>query len=113
MSNWLIFIGFMIATYICISMIGMLTGSGAATWHQAALRGLSPAVIFLSIFGNILFGTGLFFGFGQSSHAISISIAIGIIVSFIFGVVVLGATFTAVKAVGLALIIGGVYFLAI
>ncbi len=111
MVYWISFIVLTAIMYICISLVGRFTG-GEATSVWQSLRGLiSPPVLGLILASNALYAIAIYYGFIVTSNALSISIALGVLVSFIYSCVFLGAPLTLLKGVGVVLVIIGIFLL--
>jgi multidrug transporter EmrE-like cation transporter len=63
--------------------------------------------------GNMFFGLGLYYGFGLTRFAIPAAIAMGVVVSFVYSVALLGVQVTLLKIIGAAVVILGVVVLAL
>ena|SRR3989344_2125324 len=106
----LFFISGVIA-YTLISFFGQITGGGAKTIVEVVRAVLKPLPLLLLVVGNIFFAMTVFAGFKVTQFAIPAAIALGAAVSFFYSVLVLGGTVTALKVLGVVLILVGIFFL--
>ncbi len=110
--NWIYFFVLGVCAYIGISYFAQLTGGGSTTALQAAIASLKPIPILILIVANVFFALAIFFGFKNTKLAIPAVLAIGVITSSVYSVVILGASFSFMELVGVALILVGIFFLA-
>ena len=109
--NWLLTILLSIFAYTLYSYYGMRT-AGATTATAAAFEMVRSWMSFGLIFmGTIGFSLALFYGSKASEFAVTVVIAIGVVVSFAFSAIVGGGLVGMGNLVGLALILGGIYLL--
>ena len=109
--HWLYFVFLSILGYICISIFGRLVGPSSTSFVNAVLSTFKPLPLVVVMLGNAALGGALYFGFLATQSAIPIAISIGVVTSFVFSVTVVGAQITAVKLLGVTLIIIGIYLL--
>lgn len=109
--NWLLTILLSIFAYTLYSYYGMRTAS-ANSAISAAFEMVRSWQSFGAIFlGTIGFSLALFYGNKASAFAVTVVIAIGVIVSFAFSWKVGGIQVGMGNLVGLGLIVGGIYLL--
>lgn len=109
--NWLLTVLFTIVAYTLFSYFGMRT-AGSSTALRAGLAPLTDWLNFALIMsGTVGFSLALFFGAKASAFAVTVVIALGVVVSFLFAAFVGGSGVTFFHAAGLALILSGVAFL--
>ena len=108
---WLYFVVLIVVMYICIAIIGKVTGGSADSVLGSVKLLFTPLVIFLIFLANTLFAIGIYFGFIVSNNALPISIAIGVVTSYMYSVVTLGVSVTTAKLLGVFLVIIGIYLL--
>jgi uncharacterized membrane protein len=114
MLHWATFVTFGIFSYTLISLFAQLVGDKPFTSTYAAFIGgfaIIPALVLLA--SNPFYAVALYHGFAISRFAIPMLIAIGVITSFLYSLVFLGATFTFTKLAGLVVICAGIALLAI
>lgn len=109
--NWLLTIVFSIVAYTLFSWFG-LRSAGAASWQRASTTAFTDWFNFALIMsGTVGFSLALFFAAKASAFAVTVVIALGVIVSFAFGAIVGGSTATFTHAGGLVLILVGIALL--
>lgn len=109
--NWLLTVLFAIVAYTLFSYFGLRTAE-ASTAQRAALGAFTNGLNFALIMaGTMGFSLALFFGTKASSFAVTVVIALGVVVSFAFGAIVGGGSVTPAHAAGIALILTGVALL--
>lgn len=102
---------FSVLAYVCISLFGQMTGSGASTLWGAALSALRPLPLLILVAGNVFFSMAVYSGLAWTRFAIPAALALGVITSFIYSALFLGGTVTLLKLAGVALILCGIFFL--
>ena len=108
---WVYFITLIAVMYVSISFFAQFTGDDSAGPVESLKRLLTPTALGLLIVTNVLFVVGIYFGFLVSANAIPISIAVGIIVSYIYSVLVLAVPLSLLHVIGIVLIMAGIYLL--
>jgi drug/metabolite transporter (DMT)-like permease len=98
-------------TYFLLSLFGQMTGGSAHTFLESIRAVLRPLPLALLLISNLFFASALYVGFKFTPYAIPSAIAIGVIASFLYSILFLGATVTWLKIVGVILIVGGIYLL--
>lgn len=111
--QWLLFIASVVVAYIGISWFGQMTGASSTSPLSALLTAIRPIPIIIVVVSNAFFGLGLYYGFGITRFALPATIAMGVVTSFIYSVIILGAEVTLVKLAGAAVVILGVVILAL
>ena len=111
MVYWIAFILLTAVMYICISLIGRFTG-GEATSVFGSVRSLfSLPILGLVLASNVIYAISIYYGFIVTENALPISIALGVLLSFVYSLIFIGTTLTLVKVVGVTLIIVGIFLL--
>ena len=109
--NWILTVVFSIVAYTLFSFFGLRT-AGSLSATRAALAPVTDLVNFsLIMSGTVGFSLALFFGAKASAFALTVVIALGVVVSFAFAAVVGGATPKAIHGGGIALILVGIALL--
>jgi len=111
MIHWMYFILIISLMYICIATIGRITGGESLSAVASVRQLFTPLLIFVMILANTLFAVGIYYGFIVSSNALPVSVVIGIVVTFIYSVLVMGVSVTAAKILGIAFVLVGIYLL--
>ena len=111
MTHWILFILLSFITYLCISLVGYFSNNASKNVFDAIATLLDIKIITLIILSNIFFVSALYYGFLETSFAITIAISIGVISSFIFSVFAYGVQVSLMHIVGVVFIIGGIYVL--
>lgn len=106
-----IFFVFSFVTYLLIALFGHLTGGNPGSFWQAVVAVFKPIPLLIILISNLSFAMALWYGFKLTPYAIPASIAIGILASFAYSVVVLHAVVTPMKLFAIALILIGIYLL--
>lgn len=112
-TQWALFILVVIIAYSGISWFAQLSGGASVSAIGAFLSTLRPLPLIIVTVANMFFGLGLYYGFGVTRFAIPVAVSIGVITSFAFSVLILGAQVTLVKLGGVALVICGVILLSL
>ena len=111
MTNWLLTTAFAIVAYTLFSYFGQRTAS-SETALRAALAPISDWLNFALIMtGTVGFSLALFFGAKASAFAVTVVIALGVVVSFAFAALIGGSAATLSHGAGIALILAGVALL--
>lgn len=111
MLNWILFFFASVASYICIAVLGQLTGSNHATVGSAVLSLFKPIPFALLILGNIFWVAAVYYGFLNTRSAIPAVIAIGVITDFIYSVIFLNDPITFTHILGIIVIFVGIYLI--
>lgn len=111
--SWILFVTCAIVGYIGIAWFAQLSGGSSHTALEAFISAIKPFPLLVATIANMFFGLGLYYGFGVTRFAIPAAISIGVITSFVFSLVFLGAQITLTKAFGILVIIAGVALLAL
>src|SRR6516162_457562 len=91
---WVLFVATGILSYVLLSLFGQLTGGSVNSAISAFLAAFKPIPLVVLIIGNALWGMAIFFGLQNTKYAIPAVIALGIITSFFYSVIVLENTVT-------------------
>ena len=111
MWNWVLTIAFAIVAYTLFSYFGQRVG-GSATALRAAAGPFTDWLNFgLIVSGTVAFSLALFYGGRASAFAVTVVIALGVVVSFAFAALVGGVTVKPFHVGGIALILSGIAFL--
>jgi multidrug transporter EmrE-like cation transporter len=91
----------------------LVSSAAAAATLRLALfwRCSSRSRFVLLIIGNALWGVAVYFGLQNTKYAIPEVIALGIITSFLYSVIVFEDPVTWWRLLGLGLVILGIYFI--
>lgn len=111
--QWVFFVVSVVVAYTGISWFGQMTAEFGTTPVTSFLAAIRPVPLFIVTVANMFFGLGLYYGFGLTRFALPATIALGVITSFVFSAVVLGAQVTLMKLVGVLVVILGVVILAL
>lgn len=111
MANWVAFVVFGVLAYLFISMFGHLGGGNSPSAMSAAMATFRPIPFLLLVAGNLLWGVAVFFGFRVTNHAIPVAIAVGLVVSTLYSIVVLESTATLLRVLGLIVVVLGIYLI--
>ncbi len=111
MLNWAMFAITGILAYVFLSMFGHLGGGSGTSALGAVLATFKPLPFVLLVLGNTLWGVSVFFGLQNTGYAIPASIALGIITSFLYSVIVFDAPVTLIRVLGLCIVLCGIYLL--
>lgn len=110
--NWILFFVIGVLAYIGISLMGQLSGGAANSALQAGFGILKPYALIALLLGNGLWGVALYFGLQQTKAAIPALIAVGVITGFVYSAIFLETEVTALRLLGLAAVLLGIYLLA-
>ena len=109
--HWILTIVATVVAYTLFSYFGVRTGS-SDTLAKAAFAPVSNPIDFsLIVFGSSGFGIATYFALKTSPFAVTLVIAIGLIVSFLFSVLVVSAEATPQRLIGLVVVMAGVWLL--
>ena len=109
--NWLLTVILTIVAYSLYSYFGLRV-AGSETALRAGLAPLTSWINFgIVMLGTIAFSLALFFGAKASAFAVTVVIALGVVVSFAFSIVVGGSSAGVIHGAGIALILVGVALL--
>ena len=109
--NWVLAIIATIVSYTVFSYFGLRTGE-AASFKYALIAPFSNLLnLCLVLIGSAGFGVATFYGLKSSPYAITAVISIGLIVSFVFSSFFADGKVTAMRLLGLGIIIIGVWLL--
>lgn len=109
--NWLLTVVFSVVAYTLYSYFGLRT-AGSSTAGQAAVAVFTDWLNFgLIMVGTVGFSLALFFGTQASAFAVTVVIALGVVVSFAFAAFVGGSQVTLLHGGGIALILAGIALL--
>ena len=101
-----------IVAYTGISYFGQLSGEVKGGALAAFFSTVRPLPLLVVTLANMFFGLALYYGFSITRYAIPATISIGVITSFVYSVLFLGASVTVTKLVGVALVILGIVALS-
>lgn len=107
--NWIFFLSFVSAAYVGISYVGQMTGGESTSAGNSAMRLFKPSIFIPMVLANAAFSASLYYGFLATSTALTVAVSVGVIVSFVYSVIVVGATISAAKLLGVGFILVGVY----
>jgi hypothetical protein len=110
---WVLFVVLMIVGYTGISWFAQLSGGTSQSAFDAFLSAVRPFPLLVVTVANMFFALGIYYGFSVTRFAIPAAISIGVLTSFVYSVVVLGAQVTLTKVAGVAIVILGVAVLAL
>jgi multidrug transporter EmrE-like cation transporter len=109
--NWLLFAVTGVVAYVLLSLFGQLGGGSSNSAVGAFLAAFKPIPFVLLIIGNALWGVAVYFGLQNTKYAIPAVIALGIITSFLYSLIVFENPVTWWRLLGLGLLILGIYFI--
>jgi drug/metabolite transporter (DMT)-like permease len=113
MLNWIIFTISGIVAYIFISYFAQITGGAhPKNSFDAFMSGLHPLAVIVIVFSNLFFALAVYHGFIISRFSISMIVALGVLVTFVYSVLVLGAQVTPIKLCGVAAVLTGIALLS-
>ena len=98
-------------TYTLFSWFGQLTGGGPGNLKEDVLSIFKPFPLLILLIGNAFFAGALSVGFSFSKDAIPMAIAVGVIASFTYSALFLGANVTWIRILGVAFVLVGIYLL--
>lgn len=111
--QWFFFVVLIVIAYTGISWFGQMTAEYGTTPLSSFFAAIRPIPLLVVTIANMFFGLGLYYGFGLTRFALPATIALGVITSFVFSIVILGAQVTLMKIAGLLVVIVGVVILAL
>ena len=103
---WTVF--FSIVAYTLYSYFGQRVGGSETALHAATVPFTDWVNLGLILSGTVAFSLALFFGGRASTYAVTVVIALGVVVSFVFAALVGGAAVKPMHMGGLALILSGI-----
>jgi multidrug transporter EmrE-like cation transporter len=109
--NWLLFAVTGVVAYVLLSLFGQLGGGSSNSAVGAFLAAFKPIPFVLLIIGNALWGVAVYFGLQNTKYAIPAVIALGIITSFLYSLIVFENPVTWWRLLDLGLVILGIYFI--
>lgn len=110
--NWFLFAVLGALAYVGFSIMGQFSDTAARSWFEAAANlFIKPPVLAALIIGNALWVVALYYGLRESKDAIPMLVAVGVIASFAYSAVFLGAEVTPLHIAGLTLVLLGIYLL--
>ena len=109
--NWIIFIFLSIVAYTLISFFATVTAGGATSPLGALKNVFTPLGLFLLIIANAIYGVAIYYGFTSTKLAIPIALAIGALTAWFYSLIFLDKVFELNDALGLVLVIVGIFFL--
>jgi drug/metabolite transporter (DMT)-like permease len=107
----LLFFVFSFIAYTLISWFGQLTGGSPGNLREDVLEVFKPIPLLILLVSNAFFAAGLSFGFTFSKDAIPMAVAVGVIASFVYSALFLGANITWLKILGVVFVLVGIYLL--
>jgi len=113
MAQWVFFVAAAVVAYLGISWFAQLSGGSSTSALSAFFSTIKPIPLLIVTAANMFFGLALFYGFGLTRFAVPATIAIGVLTSFVYSIVFLGAEVTAVKLAGVLIVIVGIIVLAL
>ena len=111
--QWILFAVLTIIAYGGISWFAQLSGGSSTSALGAFFSAIKPFPLFVVTVANMFFGLALYYGFSVTRFAIPAAISLGVITSFAFSAIVLGAPVTLTKLVGAGIVIVGVIVMAL
>ena len=111
MLHWILLFSLSVVTYLCISFVGYLTNSATTNVFNAIQKLFDIKILLLILVSNIFFVSALYYGFLETSFAITIAIVIGVITSFVFSAMMYGMHVTFLHVLGIVFILAGIYLL--
>lgn len=111
--QWILFFGTAIVTYIGISLFAQFSGGNSSSALQAFFSAIRPLPLAILIIANMFFALAIYYGFSITRYAVPIALAIGAMTSFLYSVVVLGTSVSALKVIGIIAIVTGIVLLGL
>ena len=109
--NWILAIVATIVSYTLFSYYGLRRGE-VASFKYALIAPVSNLINFgLVIIGSAGFGVATYYAFKSSPYAITSVISVGLIVSFVFSSLFADGEITALRIIGLGVIILGIWLI--
>lgn len=112
MLNWILFLILAIITYILFSVYGQISSAAGVSASDAVLKMFKLIPFIVMIAANIFWTAALYYGFLGTRFALSVLFASGVVLSFFYSAIFLGAVITFTKAAGIAFVLLGIYLLA-
>ena len=106
--NWSWTVFFAIVAYTFYSYFGLRVGASPTAWRAATVPFTDWVNLSVILAGTVAFSLALFFGGRASAFAVTVVIALGVVVSFGFAAVVGGVAVKPLHLGGLALILSGI-----
>jgi hypothetical protein len=113
MLQWIAFVGLMIIGYTGISWFAQLSGGSSDSALSAFLSAIRPFPLLVVTVANMFFALGLYYGFGLTRFAIPAAVSLGMLTSFAYSVIILGAPVTLTKLAGVGVVIIGVILITL
>ena len=111
MINWFIFVALSIVAYTLISIFADVTASDTDGALQALKNVFTPLGLLLVLIANAIYGVAIYYGFTSTKLAIPIALAIGALTAWFYSLIFLGKVFELNDALGLVLVIVGIFLL--
>lgn len=109
--HWIYFIGLAVVGYIGIAFFNRMVGGETQSFYEAITVAFRPLPLIVMIAANVILGGAVYFGFLATSSAIPIMLSVGVVVTFLYSVLLFGVGVTITKLFGIGLIILGIYLL--
>lgn len=111
--HWIGFIVSGLIAYIFIAVFAQITGgSNPKNSWDAFWMGIQPLPVVIIVFSNMFFALGVYHGFAITRFSIPMMVALGVITTFAYSLVVLGAKITLLKVAGILSVILGIALLS-
>jgi drug/metabolite transporter (DMT)-like permease len=110
--NWLRFGVLGAVAYVGIALMGYLGAGPADTVWQVIRNAYQPRVVALMLAANGLWIVAVYYGRRETDAATSMLVALGVVVIFVFYALLLGTKLTALKVLGVVLVLAGIYCLS-
>jgi hypothetical protein len=111
--QWFAFFITTTIAYCGIAVFAQMTGGGSTGALQAFLAIFRPIPFFVILIANMLFSVGVYYGFTVTRYTIPIATAVGVVTTYLYSIIVLGASVSALKIIGIAAIIIGIVLLSL
>ena len=109
--NWVLFLFLVSVAYVGITYVGHLTAHESASVTKTLLRLFKPSILLPMILATMAFNASLYYGFLATPFALSVAVSIGVIISFLYSIFMMGAGVSAPNLLGVALIIVGIFLI--
>ena len=109
--NWVLFLFLVSFAYAGITYVGQLTAHESASVTETLIRLLKPSILFPMILATMAFNASLYYGFLATPLALSVAVSVGVIISFLYSTLIMSAGVSALKLLGLALIVVGIFLI--
>ncbi len=106
--NWAWTVFFAIVAYSLYSYFGQRVGASPTAWRAATVPFTDWLNFGLILAGTLAFSLALFFGGRASAFAVTVVIALGVVVSFAFAAMVGGVAVKPLHLGGIAMILTGI-----